>query len=435
MLMLFAGAGVVLAATAYTPVGTTYYTSVSLPAKGDALTADSVSTAIKRALDNTAYVKAQGEAGTYGGATSEPRVIRSALTLGSSYEIRSSQLALNRWKTFGKVARAYTISAGSEYGWTKDANFTSTNLSAANEDTTTNDALRLAHKAVSTAYNSSVRTAPTMYRSVVTTSDGWTVITARVQINSQTANGQQGGILMVQDDDNTKLTAVWCGYISGGHKCESYTNGGGLATTTLSSATLTAGVWVQVASMGLATITRYSATSQTTPPNDWTLIQANSTAWSANDKILRMGIVIMGSASGAFTLDVPYYDTQVWQEPKIWNYKDLSDDWAAQGFDSTSPAIQLIADWDIGQGTPSQAKLRQILADAVNQLDPTTTSTWTFSAVCSSSAGATAGSYAAAASVTLTDTGDYCNLWAKATSDGYYPATLDVDSITMPVIP
>jgi len=492
MLLLLAGAGVVLAATNYTPVSTTYYTSVSLPAKGDALTADSVSTALKRTLDNAAvaYTTATASAATAdaikaapivtttatsalsgetnlgalttgllkmsvsagtatlstatagtdyitsASSTTTPMVIGSGLTLGSSYEIRNYEgknvLALKRWKVFGKSSRSFTITPGSQNGWILDANFTSTTLSAANEDTTTNDALRLGVKAVATSYNTATRTAPTMYRTFTPSSDDSTFIIARLQINNQASSTQATGIFLGQDDDSTKFAAVWCGYISGGHKCEAYD--GGSSTANTSAGVLTTGVWVMLEYKSTKTVyMRYSFTNQATPPTDWTLLRSKDDLFTNADKTLRLGIVALGSASGTYTADIPYFDTRIVQNP-LWGGKDLGQDWAAQGFDSTSPAIQLIADWQI-TGVPSQAKLRQILADAVNPIETATTSTWTFSAVCSSSAGAAAGSYAAAASVTLTDTGDYCNLWAKATSDGFQPATLDIGNIVMPVGP
>lgn len=492
LLILFCGAGVLLAATTYTPVSSTYYTSLSMPAKGDVLSAETLSVTLKRLADNTAYVKATADATTTtadaikaapivtttatsalsgetnlgalttgllkmsvsagtatlstavagtdyitsAAAPSEPRVINSALTLGSSYEVRNYQgknvLALKRFKTFARTARSYTISAGSQYGWTKDANFTSTNLSAADEDTTTNDALRFGIKAVATSYNTATRTAPTLYRTFTPSSDDSTFVFARLQINNQASSTQATGIFLGQDDDSTKFAAIWCGYISGGHKCEAYD--GGSSTAATSAGTLTTGVWVSLEYKSTKTVyMRYSFTNSATPPTDWTLLRSKDDLFTNADKTLRVGFVMLGSASGTYTADIPYFDTRIIQNP-LWGGKDLGQDWAAQGFDSTSPAIQLIADWQIS-GTPSQAKLRQILADAVNPIETATTSTWTFTAVCSSSAGASPGSYAAAASVTLTDTGDYCNLWAKATSDSFQPATLDVSNIYIPVGP
>lgn len=433
--------GIAVAATNYTPVGTTYYTSVSLPSKGDALTADSVSTAIKRALDNTAYVKAQAEAGTYGSATSVPRVSRTALSLGALYEIRNYQgknaLALTRFETFSRVARSYTIAgASTQYGWTTDANFTSTTLSAANENTTTSGALRLGVKAVGTSYNVATRTAPTMYRAFTAGPDGAAFIQARFQINNQAFTNQLAGLVLVQDDDNTRMVGLWCGYLSGGHRCEGYDGTSATAATT--AGTLTNGVWLQIEYRNNKTVNLwYSFTNQATPPTDWTRLKTKDDVFSSPEKVIRAGIVALGSASGTYTVDVPYLDTKFYQNPMLWGTKDLVDDWAAQGFDTSSTAIQLITDWDTGtQGSPSQAKLRQVLADAVNPFEgSSTTSTWTFSAVCSASLGAAAGTYYAAGSLVLTDTGKYCNLWAKATSDGYYPASLDVDSIYFPIVP
>lgn len=375
-------------------------------------------------------------------ATSVPKVIPSSLNLGTSYELQNYYgrvvLALTRWKTFGRISRSYTLAgAGTENGWTLESTFNTTNLSAANENTTTPGALRLAHKAVVTAWNTGTRNAPLMYRTVQANAGQMTVITTRVKVNNQAFTGQQAGIIVTQGDALNTMAAAWCGMIAGVHQCEGYTGSSGTSGS-LGSAALSAGIWLQIAIRnGVTAESRYSTAVQTTPPTNWTPLQTGIGVLSTPDKLFRIGIVMLGSASGTYTADFTYFDTRVYQDPMVYNGIDLPDDSAAQGYDSTSPAIQLIADWDIGVlGTPSQTLLRSILASAVNPVDESrTSSTWTFSGVCSANVGASPGSYSAASVMTLTTTGRYCNLWAKATSDSYNPATLDISSIYIPVTP
>jgi hypothetical protein len=302
---------------------------------------------------------------------------------------------------------------------------------------TTPGALRLAHKAVLTAWNTGTRNAPLIYKTVQANAGVTTVITTRVKVNNQAATGQQAGIIVTQSDALNTMATAWCGMIAGLHQCEGYTGSAGTSGN-LGSATLSAGVWLQIAIRnGVTADSRYSTAVQTTPPTNWTPLQTGINLLSTPDKLFRIGIVMMGTAANTFTADFTYFDTRIYQDPMVYNGIDLPDDSAAQGYDSTSPAIQLIADWDIGAtGTPSETLLRSVLASAVNPVDESrTSSTWTFSGVCSANVGASPGSYAAASVMTLTTTGRYCNLWAKASSDGYNPATLDINSIYIPVTP
>lgn len=427
--------------------------SFSVVFAGDYIVGEPMRTTILQALTGSGNVLPLANGGT-GAATasgartnlgvtasSSPRVIPSALSLGTAYELLNNKgiiyLALKRYKDFSLYSRSYTISAGTENGWTKDSTVNLTNLSALNENVTTAGALRIAHKAAATAYSAGVRSAPFIYKTVQANAGELTVITARVKLNGQGFSGQQAGIIVTQADALATMQMVTCGYIGGVHQCEAY-NSSNVQSGNLGAGTLSTGVWLQLTIRnGVTAEARYSTAVQSTPPNNWSFLQGGTTLLTTSDKLFRFGIVMLGSASGTYTLDVSYFDTRIYQDPMVFNGVDLADDSAAQGYDATSPAIQLITDWDIGAtGTPSQSLLRSVLAGAVNPLhESRTTATWTFSAVCSDSPGASPGAYASAASMVLNATGRYCNLWAKATSDGYYPATLDINSIFIPVTP
>lgn len=355
------------------------------------------------------------------------------ITLGNSYELLTQKgvqyLSLKKYKNFGLFARTIA-SADSEYNWTWGNR---SEVASANENTTTANAARLTAATTTSDWYGGPYTAARRYK---TFSFGASsilkpkVLIARISNNAST-NYTGTGIQITDTSDNTNFLRYQIGFAAAAQKIISYISTSPQETA-CTAGNLTNGIWLRITLFNNTALLDYNLTVQTTPPTTGWVRDRSVTFNLDITKTYAIGIIqIVNAVTSGLLSDILYYDDSGLIEEAG---DTVNPTWAAQGYDTANTAIQLLADYDLGSAAPTlkQATIRNILADIQNKLYGDS-ATWTFSVKQSQTVGASAGSYAAAASVTVEGSGRYANVWAKANSDGTQPGSL-ILPFTLPIV-
>lgn len=335
-------------------------------------------------------------------------------TLATGYEVVRGYL---RTAHVYNCPTARTIAAASpEYGWTW-AN--RTNLTTANENTTKANGSYGKVTTTNSDWWISAQTAAFRYQTLVW---DWRPMEFIGLIYSNgAANYESVDMAIVSDSAATNFLRVGVGSNAGTPGIFCFTNSA--TRVTITSGQRDAGVWFRVvlaptsAGVGILAIS-YNVTASASPPTTWTRLD-QMTITLPPFASLRWGNMWVSTntagnlAGGALWMGARYLDRPPFEmtAPAFFHGRQ---------FDTSAAAQTLIASFDLG--TPgaaiSDTELRAALAAAENHADDDSGATWTYSAVRGSSASPAAGSYAAAASVSVSGTGRYFALYAKCTSDG-----------------
>jgi hypothetical protein len=346
-----------------------------------------------------------------------------AATLGDDYELADGLLTLKPHTDF-PGSSADDIASPSP-GWTW------LNSSALTSATRNGGALTLTENTTNTDWTGATQTAPFRYRTMVLGRRHARFV-CRVTSNAD-ATAEGIGILMARDSALGTSMALRLRN-SGGTLNVVLTN----ASTTVTSASVTsgqatAGVWLMLEVIDGAAYGWYSTTNQATPPSgyaSWTYI--GTIAWGVFDAV-RVGLNSKtGNTSGTHVSSCLYWSDALATAPGPWFDAPLG----GGSYSASGPAITLVASHDLGSAsaTINDTTLQNVLTAIVNARG-WDAGAWTFSAVRGSSANPAAGSYAAAASVTVSGSGRYFALHAKCTSDGTQPGSLDTRRLHLPFTP
>jgi hypothetical protein len=342
---------------------------------------------------------------------------------GAAYEVVNVNgvqvLRLKNRRTFvsgGTVAANDTA----ERGWSK-TNFATANSVATADDNTTNAGqFTLSHGTAITDWTTVAQTAPFRWRPYLLIPGRTIEVLARIANNAD-ADFEFGFVQAIRASAPGTFARIGVGFTTANIVIRSAI-GATLGTTVNITATQRdAGPWFRLVISGTGVAMYYSLTDQETPPNDWTFLQGGT--FAALGDVLRIGLNgITVNASGTLVNRFKYLSIDT--EPTA---QDATAGllWGAVQFDATNPEQVLIADYDLEDSAAviDQARLRQVLADAVNVL-PTDLAAWTFACKQSQTPGATSGTYAAANSVVVEGSGRYANLWARCSSTGELAGSL-----------
>jgi hypothetical protein len=338
------------------------------------------------------------------------------LTLGSSYEIVDGRvLALLASKEWPTVANALT-NPPLGMSWVNSTHIQSAVMSGG--------VLTVVHK----AQNSESAQVALLRNQMTPRTQPW-VMTARMKASSMTGAWQFCGVGLVTP---TTATNRWTFGLRRASSVDKYECNPPSNTASINAAqAFTSYTWFRmIAGPGYAR-GYYSTASQSTPPSSWT---AMSTQPAASASIDDVASALCWHTNGtAFTTEIAYWDDSGLARPLLngGSYAGCG----AGGFDTSGPVI-VLGDWDLGSAgavlTTSEVRAR--LAERVNIMSGDA-ATWTFSLTRGSSATpAAATTYQSAAALdikdggtdTVTTTGRYATLRAKATSNGQQAGTLDL---------
>lgn len=327
--------------------------------------------------------------------------------------------------------------ASPEYGWTW---LNQSNLSSANENTTTAGAVHGVMTAANTDWSNATQTNP--YRYVLAQWDTHSAfeMVGRFYCNGNASYESVGLCLCSDAFPTTYWYKIMTGYISTGIGVHAYNGNTSFTTATITSGQRDAGVWLRI----LVTPSNdvymfYSTSASSTPPSSWTFL-VRWTLIIGNWALFRVGHMWQSGDTAAHLAGGCSW----------WGARYLTSDlastmnlpWQANQLATTGDTVKLIASADFGSAvTPSQAKLRLRAAGSINRL-PGDAGTWLFGCTGSNSPNPAAPTtLQAAASLTLKDAGTdtpassayrYWALYAQASSSGgTQPASLDTALICM----
>lgn len=298
-------------------------------------------------------------------------------------------------------------------------------LTSADTDTTTSNALNVEHSSTSTDWSKVSQTGPVMYKTVPV-SDGMTKeIVARLSTDAD-ASVQNFELIVINDDDNTTFHKLGIRYNATGLWLSSTESQSGIGATTSTAITTTQrddGIWVRMVIANREVFCYYNLTNQSSPPTSWTQLDRKSTFDIAGGLYaFKIGLVVSNSAGGSLIGDLLYYRDDFWEGSDSDIAAPKSN---AGGCNDANPSITLLADWDLGANVVSvnEPRLRTALKSALAHPDNDNV-TWTFSVVRSTTTGAAAGTFAVPTSVSVSGSGRYLSIFAKANSNGEYPGRL-----------
>lgn len=336
-------------------------------------------------------------------------------TLATGYEIVRGYLRTAHQYT---TTTARTIASTSpEYGWTW-AN--RTNLTTADENTTTANATYGKVTTANCDWAGGTYTNPNRYQTLAWSGEMVDVI--GLFYSNGAANYECAGILVYSDTNNGIYLKCGVGAAGGSVALHCY-DGSGLATASTTTAERNAGVWLRfllfpTGSNSMAYAVLYNKTASSSPPTSWTVLQRSSIA-IAIGTTMRIGQMWQtANTAGNLTGGCKWFGIQRYTR----QYFEATSPAFFHGrqYNTTAAAQTLIASYDFGTSSAaiSDTELRAALAAAENHMDDDSGASWTYSAVRGSSPSPAAGSYSAAASVSVSGTGRYFALYAKCTSDG-----------------
>ena len=369
------------------------------------------------------------------------------VTTGSNYEIvtinANKYLQLKRRKNF-PTARAIGLT-DSEYGWTWLNRNKIHQLSASTENISSSNSANFIHNTSSnTTWYGGTATAPVRYRNYNLQVGQTLQVTTKISAYSVSNYDQTQAIVWLSGSVD-KYVRFGVGYDSGLY-ATAQANIGGTTNHTITSGEAAAGIWWTVN----VTPSRYSlyynlSTSSVTPPTSgWIFSQGNTfvnaSATTVGNAISVGQMLMTGDKTSPLVTSITstgsfhYFDIQVKpQEEDGYFVPNSYYRWGSAQYD-TSGTEQLIGEFDLGStsATIDQTKLRLALADLVNNLSGDS-ATVTWSAVQSSSSGASSSTYYDAASVVVSGTGRYFRLWMKVTSSANTGGSIGPFPITIPI--
>jgi len=364
------------------------------------------------------------------------------VTTGSNYELltinSNKYLQLQRRKTF-PTARAIGL-MNSEYGWTWLNRSSLSSVSSSTENVSSSNAANLIHSSLSdTTWFGGTATAPTRYREYNLQVGQSLQVTTKISAYSVSNYDQTQAVVWISGSVD-KYVRFGVGYDNGLY-ATAQSNLGGTTNHTLTSGEAAAGIWWTA----YITPTQYSlyynlSTGSTLPTTGWLFSQGNTfvnaSVTSVGNKINVGQMLMTGKSNAAITStgSFHYYDVQLKPDEEAGYFVPNSYyRWGSAQYD-TSGTEQLVGEFDLGStsATIDQTKLRLALADLVNNLSGDS-ATVTWSAVQSSSSGASSSTYYDASSVVISGTGRYFRLWAKVTSTGNTGGSIGPFPITIPI--
>lgn len=360
-------------------------------------------------------------------------------SVGTSYErvnylhggLGLVQLAPGR--TFSEViADAKTTVPGGSSGWAWAG--TTANLASADSNTTTANAIRLAHNGSSTDdFYGATLTSPRLYRSYEYGAEIDVVVRMKFDITAATS----AAFFYIADalNNNTHVRM----YLSNNVVGNQWDNGGSATNGSTTAIDYhTNPVWLRMRRTARGTSTYYSTANQATPPTSWSLLQNIVTIGAVGETTAcNIGFGISRASSTAGNLDVYYFDdtTAIWRS---WGHTNPSDSYAAaSGFDNSSPILTLVSGYDLGSSgaTVTDADVQAALTEITNPraLD---TAAWTYSVTRGSSAPVSPVSYASSGSVSVSNSGRYISVAAKAASTNRaQPGSINTAAFRIPYVP
>jgi hypothetical protein len=365
------------------------------------------------------------------------------VTTGSNYEIvtlnANKYLQLKRRKNF-PTARSIGLT-NSEYGWTWLNRSNLHQLSASTENISSSNSANFIHNTSSnTTWFGGTATAPVRYRNYNLQVGQTLQVTTKISAYSVSNYDQTQAIVWLSGSVD-KYVRFGVGY-DNGTNATAQSNIGSTTNHTLTSGQAAAGIWwtANVTPSHYSIYYNLSTGSVTPPTSGWIFSQGNTfvnASATTVGNVISVGQMIMtGKADTSITStgSFQYFDIQVKPHEEDGYFVPNSYyRWGAAQYD-TSATEQLIGEFDLGStsATVDQTKLRLALADLVNNLSGDS-ATVTWSAVQSSSSGASSSTYYDAASVVVSGTGRYFRLWMKVASSADTGGSIGPFPITIPI--
>lgn len=250
-------------------------------------------------------------------------------------------------------------------------------------------------------------------------------VTTFVQIASTAVNTRGAGLIIYNTSNQNSYVRILSLYDAGSYKVYADT-ASGFASTAVTSAEWTTGVWLRLRIFGTTVVCEY-ATGTTRPPNDaaWTTVRSDVT-FALGDSLTagRTGLTLTDTTTAFAPKFLTFDDTLMASASDVYGQVPANA-CTSCGYVTSPEALTLIPSADFGVPVAiSQSTVRTMLASAINNL-PGDAAAWTFSVVGGASPNPAAGSYAAAGSVTVTGTFRYWAVYAKCTSDGSQAGSID----------
>jgi len=349
--------------------------------------------------------------------------------LGTGYELSRGYIrTAHRYNT--PTARSVAL-ASPEYGWTW-AN--RTNLTTADENTTTSNALYGKVTTTNTDWTSGAQTAAYRYQTIRW--DGRPLEIVALVYSNGAANYETTDLAVVRDDAVTTFVRAGVGSNAGSTGLFSFA-GTSAARVAATSGQRDAGVWLRVqispsSTAGTAiVVVSYNLTASAAPPSTWTYLEQYGLAFRIG-VLLRYGCMWASTNTAGNLAGGHKYTSAQYLGRPFFDITAAAFFHGAQ-YDTTAAAQTLIASFDLGTASAaiSDTDLRAALSAAENGMDDDSGATWTYSAVRGSSPSPAAGSYSAAGSVSVSGTGRYFALYAKCTSDGATHGSFNLGSFRL----
>lgn len=279
--------------------------------------------------------------------------IFTSVTISTGYQIDSLRdiIVAASANTF-RTARSVSVASNSaEYGWSK---INITNLTSADENTTTANAFHFAHATTATDYSAITKTGPFRYQVIPYNGVSLEVV---ARLYSNAAAGASGAILMIRNSASVGVfSKIGVGYFSGNPAVFAY-NGTTDTPNTITSGQRDAGCWVRQLMLGTVLTVWYStATDMPVDDGGWTYLATQSFAAVPNN--VDIGILAQNTTGAAGQTG----------GCKWFGYRIPGNSWShASGFQAeqyltTTPSITIYDDAYVG--TISDADLNSFVQTA-----------------------------------------------------------------------